>query len=75
MDAIFPQPAPQEPSHPLAAATPPAPRPPEDAVMVLLNSGVPLSLLLDLTAPVGPRSHEILVEEGGPQDAWWEQQG
>ncbi len=46
---------------------------PEATAMVLLSNGVPLSLLLDLGMPVGPRSHEILVEEGAPEEAWWEQ--
>ncbi len=57
------------------ATTPgrPADSTPAGTVMVLLNNGVPLSLLLDLGMPVGPRSHEILVEEGATQDAWWEQ--
>jgi hypothetical protein len=34
---------------------------PTDAAMALLNSGVPLSLLLDLA--FGPRSRELLVHE------------
>ena len=46
------------------------PRPYE--AMALLERGVPLSLLLDLQMPVGPRSHEILVAEGAPEDKWWE---
>lgn len=40
-------------------------------VMELLNRGVPLSLLADLTDPDGPRSQEILAVEGGPETAWW----
>ncbi len=44
----------------------------DEAVMVLLHDKIPLSLLLDLTTPAGPRSQEILVEEGSPEDAWWE---
>ncbi|MHB1614891.1 MAG: hypothetical protein ACYCYA_11340 [Actinomycetes bacterium] len=41
------------------------------AVMALLFEHVPLSLLIDLTMPAGPRSLELLVEEGLSADAWW----
>jgi hypothetical protein len=30
-----------------------------DPVMALLRDGVPITLLLDLADPTGPRSHEI----------------
>jgi hypothetical protein len=30
-----------------------------DPVMALLRDGVPITLLLDLVDPAGPRSHEI----------------
>jgi hypothetical protein len=43
------------------------------AVMGLLSDHVPLSLLMDLTAPAGPDSEAILEQEGEPDDAWWEQ--
>jgi hypothetical protein len=43
------------------------------AVMDLLSERVPLSLLMDLTAPAGPDSEAILDEEGEPDSAWWEQ--
>ncbi|MHB1802837.1 MAG: hypothetical protein ACYCU5_14515 [Actinomycetes bacterium] len=39
--------------------------------MALLFEHVPLSLLIDLTMPAGPRSLELLVEEGLSADAWW----
>ena len=35
----------------------------DDCVMVLLQHGVPLSLLADLIDPVGPRSIEIYESE------------
>jgi hypothetical protein len=40
--------------------------------MHLLASGVPLSLIMDLAVPGGPRSQEILLVEGCPDDQWWE---
>lgn len=43
------------------------------AVMGLLSEKVPLSLLMDLTAPAGPDSEAILEQEGEPEEAWWEQ--
>jgi hypothetical protein len=43
------------------------------AVMTMLHDHVPLSLLCDLTTPDGPRSAEILAEEGGPEQPWWQQ--
>lgn len=52
------------------------PSPPEghpEKVLELLSEGVPVSLLLDLTAPSGPDSESILDEEGEPEEAWWEQ--
>jgi hypothetical protein len=39
----------------------------------LLGEHVPLSLIMDLTAPEGPHSKEILDAEGAPEQAWWEQ--
>lgn len=39
----------------------------------LLEEHVPLSLIMDLTAPDGPASQEILETEGAPEQAWWEQ--
>jgi hypothetical protein len=45
----------------------------ESPVMDMLQEHVPLSLLMDLSAPSGPNSETILDEEGTPDDAWWEQ--
>jgi hypothetical protein len=39
----------------------------------LLEEHVPLSLIMDLSAPDGPASKEILDAEGAPEQAWWEQ--
>jgi len=51
-------------------------RPVEDEqaerVMDLLEEHVPLSLIMDLTAPAGPDSQEILRAEGVPEQRWWE---
>lgn len=44
----------------LALPTPAA----ADPVMALLARGVPLTLLMDLLDPTGPRSEEILRTEG-----------
>lgn len=41
-------------------------------IMSMLHSHVPLSLLLDMRDPAGPRSQEILATEGRPDAAWWE---
>ena len=42
-----------------------------DHVMDMLGEHVPLSLLMDLTAPKGPDSETILGDEGLPEDSWW----
>ncbi len=44
-----------------------------DHVKELLEEHVPLSLIMDLTAPDGPHSRDILDAEGAPEQAWWEQ--
>lgn len=44
----------------------------DSQVMELLSEKVPLSLIMDLSAPAGPDSKQILDEEGEPEDAWWE---
>jgi hypothetical protein len=49
-----------------------APSAPEQ-VMELLEEHVPLSLLMDLVAPTGPDSQDILDTEGAPEQAWWAQ--
>lgn len=42
-----------------------------DHVMDLLHTRIPLSLIMDLVEPAGPRSREILDAEGRPETAWW----
>lgn len=44
----------------------------EGHVMELLGEHVPLSLIMDLSAPAGPDSERILDDEGEPESAWWE---
>ncbi|GAB3678237.1 hypothetical protein [Angustibacter aerolatus] len=44
-----------------------------EQVMDMLEEHVPLSLLMDLTAPTGPDSRAILEAEGVPEQHWWEQ--
>ena len=44
---------------------------PQAPVMELLQHKVPLALLLDVTAPEGPASREILETEGAPETSWW----
>ena len=44
-------------------------------VMELLSEHVPLSLIVDLSAPQGPDSEDILSSEGVPEDSWWVQVG
>ena len=46
---------------------------PTEQVKELLEEHVPLSLIMDLTAPGGPHSQDILDAEGAPEQAWWEQ--
>ena len=46
---------------------------PSDQVMDLLEEHVPISLLMDLVAPAGPDSRDILDTEGAPEQAWWDQ--
>lgn len=48
------------------------PADPDAAVMGLLSDKVPLSLLMDLSAPAGPDSEAILEQEGEPEQPWWE---
>lgn len=43
-----------------------------EQVLELLRQGVPMALLVDLTAPSGPASPVILEEEGLPEQAWWD---
>jgi hypothetical protein len=44
----------------------------DELVMTILQEHVPLSLLVDLTDTAGPKSAEILAEEGEPDTRWWE---
>jgi hypothetical protein len=46
---------------------------PSEQVMDLLEEHVPISLLMDLSAPAGPDSRDILDTEGAPEEAWWDQ--
>ena len=48
---------------------------PNSNVMELLSEHVPLSLIVDLTAPTGPDSQNILTSEGVPEHSWWVQVG
>ncbi|SFK31025.1 hypothetical protein [Cellulomonas sp. KH9] len=41
----------------------------------LLAEHVPLTLLVDLLAPTGQTSEELLVAEGLPEDEWWSADG
>jgi len=43
----------------------------DTTAMTLLQRGVPLSLLIDITDPDGPASTQILESEGEPADQWW----
>ncbi|HZI98074.1 MAG TPA: hypothetical protein VFD41_11185 [Actinomycetales bacterium] len=44
----------------------------EGRVMEMLGDHVPLSLIMDLSAPAGPDSARILDDEGEPESKWWE---
>jgi len=43
----------------------------DDAVMDLLHDHVPLTLLVDLVD--APASQQVLLEEGLPDEPWWDQ--
>lgn len=43
-----------------------------EQVMGMLSDHVPLSLIMDLAAPQGPHSDDILDAEGAPDGNWWE---
>jgi hypothetical protein len=56
-----------------APATCPRAAAPADArVMDLLSRHVPLSLIMDLSAPAGPDSAAICDAEGEPEQPWWD---
>jgi hypothetical protein len=57
----------QTPRTPTAWARPAEP---EDPVMALLGQHLPLSLIMDLVMPAGPRSGELMAAEP-PTDASW----
>lgn len=58
-------------SSPTDPFLPDAPHDDGHDVRDLLQTHVPLSLLMDLVAPSGPCSQEILDAEGRPETAWW----
>ncbi|GAA4984286.1 hypothetical protein [Kineococcus glutinatus] len=39
----------------------------------MLHGHIPLSLIMDLAAPSGPPSQELLEAEGLPEQEWWRQ--
>ncbi|WP_337062528.1 hypothetical protein [Kineococcus sp. G2] len=43
-----------------------------EPVMEMLSEHIPLSLIMDMAAPDGPRSAELLASEGLPDGEWWE---
>lgn len=40
----------------------------------LLEEHVPLTLLVDLLAPTGDTSRELLEAEGLPEETWWDEE-
>ena len=42
-----------------------------EPVMSMLQDHIPLSLIMDMTAPDGPPSRELLETEGLPAEEWW----
>ena len=57
----------QTPRTPAAWAQAPEP---QDPVMGLLGAHLPLSLIMDLVMPAGPRSGELLADEPAADTAW-----
>lgn len=45
----------------------------EDAARTMLTEHIPLSLIMDLSSPVGPRSEELYSDEGADEMSWLEQ--
>ncbi|GAB7193313.1 hypothetical protein NUM3379_40220 [Kineococcus sp. NUM-3379] len=43
---------------------------PEPALS-MLQDHIPLSLIMDMVAPDGPHSRELLETEGLPEQEWW----
>lgn len=46
--------------------------PADRQVMEMLSQHVPLSLIMDLSAPAGPDSTAICDAEGEPEQPWWD---
>jgi hypothetical protein len=46
--------------------------PADRQVMGMLSQHVPLSLIMDLSAPAGPDSTAICDAEGEPEQPWWD---
>lgn len=44
-----------------------------EPVMAMLSDHIPLSLIMDMASPDGPRSAELLESEGLPAEEWWKQ--
>jgi len=44
-----------------------------EPVMEMLSEHIPLSLIMDMASPDGPRSAELLESEGLPDEEWWKQ--
>ncbi|WP_432562229.1 hypothetical protein [Kineococcus sp. SYSU DK003] len=44
-----------------------------EPVMEMLSEHIPLSLIMDMASPDGPRSAELLESEGCPDEEWWKQ--
>jgi len=42
-----------------------------EPVMEMLFEHIPLSLIMDMASPDGPRSAELLESEGLPDEEWW----
>lgn len=47
--------------------------PATEPVMEMLSEHIPLSLIMDMASPDGPRSAELLESEGLPDSEWWKQ--
>ena len=44
-----------------------------EPVMEMLSEHIPLSLIMDMASPDGPRSAELLESEGLPDEEWLKQ--
>ena len=43
----------------------------QEPAVEMLQEHIPLSLIMDMVAPHGPRSRELLESEGLPEQEWW----